>query len=567
MQKIGRGGLCKMKIFLNILKTACYVATFPLLLVWIAVIQFGIYEKVPYYTFWPLIGLIVTVVFSLIFLVVALVVTRKKSKSSIKKQTVKMLITVLALLAVFPMVLDTIVPDIVADATQGTMVYNDVVYDYDDQATQNEDLLEKFIRLNLLNGNFEGERSYNQILADKEWLSAYVRFTDVEEANMPKTATGIKYYEVTDTKLKKDAIDSTIAGYNPDQKKLFDTIMNEYLRFDYRYNRISLGSGYDTCVLTNQTLAIMITEALYPSYEQLIKDGIRDERVKSLFDQNYKSMDQDGYKTFDDCLLPYANSSRQTIPVLVSLILSPRDTRTDEEVGIVHKFKYFDEVTGEWVEKPVTWSILDIDGKPLSIKIEQSALDGLDLGGIDIGEILKGSVPFDNFTYDELFNIGIINTLADKNVANTELAAYLVFDYKVNPDFNAEQKYDSTNNPYYVGDGFSLVVRPMNVDRGVLGYQDMTWLQSNHLLFAVISLYSVRTVYFIVGAIAMVMIYIIGVLRQKLSEMKAAEAEAAAEVSDEIALDSAPAESVGEATEIADEQQVSDASPDETAAE
>ena len=34
--------------------------------------------------------------------------------------------------------------------------------------------------------------------------------------------------------------------------------MNEYLRFDYRYNRISLGSGYDTCVLTNQTLAIMI---------------------------------------------------------------------------------------------------------------------------------------------------------------------------------------------------------------------------------------------------------------------------------------------------------------------
>ena len=278
-------------------------------------------------------------------------------------------------------------------------------------------------------------------------------------------------------------------------------------------------------------------------------------------------MDQDGYKTFDDCLLPYANSSRQTIPVLVSLILSPRDTRTDEEVGIVHKFKYFDEVTGEWVEKPVTWSILDIDGKPLSIKIEQSALDGLDLGGIDIGEILKGSVPFDNFTYDELFNIGIINTLADKNVANTELAAYLVFDYKVNPDFNAEQKYDSTNNPYYVGDGFSLVVRPMNVDRGVLGYQDMTWLQSNHLLFAVISLYSVRTVYFIVGAIAMVMIYIIGVLRQKLSEMKAAEAEAAAEVSDEIALDSAPAESVGEATEIADEQQVSDASPDETAAE
>ena len=48
---------------------------------------------------------------------------------------------------------DQVLPDILDDATSGTITYEDVMYDYINKAEYHNLLLTKFIEMNLANGN------------------------------------------------------------------------------------------------------------------------------------------------------------------------------------------------------------------------------------------------------------------------------------------------------------------------------------------------------------------------------------------------------------------------------
>ena len=90
---------------------------------------------------------------------------------------------------------------------------------------------------------------------------------------------------------------------------------------------------------------------------------------------------------------------------------------------------------------------------------------------------------------------------------------------------------------------------PMSVTYGVLGYQDMTWLQSNNLLCAVISVMSLRNWLYIVGAIALVTVFAASCCREfklrikKDAEEASAALEPAAETAGADSVASAPAPS------------------------
>ena len=68
-----------------------------------------------------------------------------------------------------------------------------------------------------------------------------------------------------------------------------------------------------------------------------------------------------------------------------------------------------------------------------------------------------------------------------------------------------------------------LAIRPTNAKRGVLGYQYMAWLDSNNLLFAIISLYSVSNYLFLMGGVVVFLNFIIGLIRIKERDMKSSE--------------------------------------------
>ena len=111
------------------------------------------YDLVPYYSFWPFVGVIIAGLFGVIFMTITLVVTRRKSKRSIRSQTVRTLIAFVCLTCVFGLILTYIFPDVIAYATQNTLYCEDLYYNGEAQAEKNAKLERDFFMYNVLNGN------------------------------------------------------------------------------------------------------------------------------------------------------------------------------------------------------------------------------------------------------------------------------------------------------------------------------------------------------------------------------------------------------------------------------
>lgn len=137
------------------------------------------YNLMPYYTFWPFVGVILAGVLGLVFMTVALVVNRKRSKGSIRTKTVKVLIAFVCLSTGFGLILTYVFPDVVAKATQNTLYFEDLFYNGEKQAEHNAALERDLIMYNLLNGNLNnydadgkiaenGDFSYKTLVAHNE---------------------------------------------------------------------------------------------------------------------------------------------------------------------------------------------------------------------------------------------------------------------------------------------------------------------------------------------------------------------------------------------------------------
>ena len=53
------------------------------------------------------------------------------------------------------------------------------------------------------------------------------------------------------------------------------------------------------------------------------------ERIAELYENNYASLKNDGYLTYDDSMILYATSGRMTVPVVIRLLLDQGYTYTD----------------------------------------------------------------------------------------------------------------------------------------------------------------------------------------------------------------------------------------------
>lgn len=584
---------------LTVLEALFYILSLPVIVVLSAVFCVKTYELVPYYSFWPFVGVILAGVLCLVFVIVVMCISlRKKSKRTILMQTVSIIVAAVMLTSFIAVALDVVLPDVLAQLTSSTLFYEDVSNEElaSEQAEFNAGLDRKFIMLNLLNGNYDPQYYYETLKADADvsdraaTLASWIR----------RSSTTPAVY--ADTLMNDET--------RPYYSELFQFIYDEYIMTDITYallNPDKEGIGNSTRIGMGHAIA----EVIYPEYRELVKEGMSNERISELFLNNYASLKNDGYLTFDDSMILYATTGRMTVPVVIRLLLDQGYTYTDGEVA------YFDEETGSIVEPegvfylelykpdevnrliaagavrwatdgsglgivvqevagveygigavvipnrdangeiiqngggyiraPRTWSILDMDGKRMDIAAISDVV--VDLGSL-IGGIEGIPQAILDFIPDELMNPMTLGALLDNEYLDGLLDLLIQNELKPVVDQLLQGITDvivaaTGGAALYLNlaindeGALEIAISPTNVEVGMHGYQYMTWMESNNLLIAVMSVMSLREWLYIFGAVSVLLAFAAGMCREIKARIKKDVEENAA-----LAAETATGESV-----------------------
>lgn len=500
------------------------------------------YNLMPYYSFWPFVGVILAGILGLVFMTVALVVNRKKSKGSIRTKTVKVLIAFVCLSTGFGLILTYVFPDVIAFATQSTLYCEDLYYNGEKQAEKNAALERDLIMYNLLNGNLNnygadgkiaenGDFSYKTLVAHTEDNGKIIKYKNsfINER--------VKSYEKTYEKTGINGIQVEVDALKSNARKyeLYEFIYNQYVLNDY-----------DFCFYNNVTrraVALSILDYIYTyyDYEGMLKEGFNNPRFKALFQQNYDSFNQDGYLTYDDPLLLYAQmSGRMTVPIVLRLILNQGWSYTQSSYNGAGGLTYTEDgnclyqlYDPELVEKfkanggkfEYTGTITDQDGNSIEVKY------GFNEDGWQMYENGMTKRPLSWLVLDMLGDPMALTTLDIANLLGNQIYGIVQNVLNAFPtlidglgglmqeDLIEVVKAAAGGAQLSIGlciDDNGLIainLFPMNAPYGMLGYMQATWVDSDNLLMAVINVVSLRNWMAIFGAIGAVLIIAAGVCR------------------------------------------------------
>ena len=500
------------------------------------------YNLMPYYSFWPFVGVILAGVLGLVFMTVALVVNRKKSKGSIRTKTVKVLIAFVCLSTGFGLILTYVFPDVIAFATQNTLYCEDLYYNGEKQAEKNAALERDLIMYNLLNGNLNnygadgkiaenGDFSYKTLIAHTEDNGKIIKYKNsfINER--------VKSYEKTYEKTGINGIQVEVDALKSNARKyeLYEFIYNQYVLNDY-----------DFCFYNNVTrraVALSILDYIYTyyDYEGMLKEGFNNPRFKALFQQNYDSFNQDGYLTYDDPLLLYAQmSGRMTVPIVLRLILNQGWSYTQSSYNGAGGLTYTEDgnclyqlYDPELVEKfkanggkfEYTGTITDQDGNSVEVKY------GFNEDGWQMYENGVTKRPLSWLVLDMLGDPMALTTLDIANLLGNQIYGIVQNVLNAFPtlidglgglmqeDLIEVVKAAAGGAQLSIGlciDDNGLIainLFPMNAPYGMLGYMQATWVDRDNLLMAVINVVSLRNWMAIFGAIGAVLIIAAGVCR------------------------------------------------------
>lgn len=497
------------------------------------------YNLMPYYSFWPFVGVILAGILGLVFMTVALVVNRKKSKGSIRTKTVKVLIAFVCLSTGFGLILTYVFPDVIAFATQSTLYCEDLYYNGEKQAEKNAALERDLIMYNLLNGNLNnygadgkiaenGDFSYKTLIAHTEDNGKIIKYKNsfINER--------VKSYEKTYEKTGINGIQVEVDALKSNARKyeLYEFIYNQYVLNDY-----------DFCFYNNVTrraVALSILDYIYTyyDYEGMLKEGFNNPRFKALFQQNYDSFNQDGYLTYDDPLLLYAQmSGRMTVPIVLRLILNQGWSYTQSSYNGAGGLTYTEDgnclyqlYDPELVEKfkanggkfEYTGTITDQDGNSIEVKY------GFNEDGWQMYENGVTKRPLSWLVLDMLGDPMALTTLDIANLPGNHIVQNVLNAFPtlidglgglMQEDLIEVVKAAAGGAQLSIGlciDDNGLIainLFPMNAPYGMLGYMQATWVDSDNLLMAVINVMSLRNWMAIFGAIGAVLIIAAGVCR------------------------------------------------------
>ena len=273
----------------------------------------------------------------------------------------------------------------------------------------------------------------------------------------------------------------------------------EQLHEDYNAQAELHGNLLDSFIEMNVRNGNLSTDE--HSLEEWVELGYTSPEVQTLLKKNFTAMDANGYKTFttNGPWLNMANDNRLTIPVLVHLLLNEREINEEITYQLVAEVVpktfitdadgdkvYEDAIPNEEVETVLRWTILDMQGTAMNIDLS-GVIGGL---GIDVGGLIT-SMKLDTTLASVLETVN--EALADPALAGAEI--YIGLDTR--------------------DGGFQIMLTPAAEGRGMHGYQNSAWLDSNNLLFAVISIFPARQWLYIWGAIVIFSSVAVAALRLK----------------------------------------------------
>lgn len=553
---------------LTVLEVLFYLFSLPVIVVLSVVFGVRAYELVPYYSFWPFVGVILAGVLCLIFIIVVMCISlRKKSKRTILMQTVSIIVAVIFLTSFIAVALDVVLPDVLAQLTSSTLFYEDLNNQSlaSEQAEFNASLDRKFIMLNLLNGNYDPQYEYETLKADSD-ITSRRRQIGSELGRLDSTE---QYEQI----------------YLSDElyAELFQFIYDEYIMTDIDYALLEPNKPFGNT--TRIAMGHAIAEVIYPEFRQLAEEGMSNERIAYLYQNNYASLKNDGYLTYDDSMILYATTGRMTVPVVIRLLLDRGYTYTEGEQAYIENGEVvepegtfylelyekedviaimedenavewnsdgtrgvlvkevegvdygvgavviptYDEngtLTGGYIRAPRQWSILDMDGKNMDVAaisdvvIDLGELLGdIEVGGFDLGSIFRNMDPM---TIGELLNNldGIISTLMSAlGGGSSNISIMSIIDKLLQGVTDVIMAATGGSGLYLnlaINDqgALEIAIAPTNVEVGMHGYQYMTWMESNNLLFAVMGVMSLREWLYIFGAVSVLLAFAAGMCRE-----------------------------------------------------
>jgi len=521
------------------------------------VIALKCYDLLPYYGLWDFIGVVLAGVFMLVFFLVAIVVSRPHSKHSIRNQTSKIAITYTVCTCLVAVLMTYVFPDVIVNATQGTMKTEDLYYLGSDQVETNAALERDYIMYNILVGNVNsydengkikahGDYSY-QTLSKRTENSSHV-FLKYNNDEINETYNDYMSIYASVDEFKTYVIDPLEKNY-PRQFELYDFIYNNYVLTDYDY------AFYNN--LERRAFAMSVTDYIlkYSNYEKYLKEGFvlegSNPKMHEIFVNNYDSFNQDGYVTFDDELLLIAQmTGRMTIPAVVRLVLNEGWSYTQpsygdsagatvqysEEGNFLYEIYDLDMVTeyasnggtftdgtdelmnedgttytvaygyndDGWkmyengiIHRPMSWLVLDMLGDPMP------------LASLDLGETIDGLLPGMGSTV-----MGVVRSLLKNMPGLIDSLGSLVKD-GLGETLEVILGGASLSISLCVDDTGNLAINllPMNVEKAMLGYMQATWVSMDYLLMAVVDVISLRNWLAICGGIGLILVIAAGVVR------------------------------------------------------
>ena len=510
------------KTLLTVFKVILHVVGWPLLFVLVYVLNRDVIAGGSMYGLAVLVCLIVTAVMAIVYYL-AYFLVRTKRKRSIRNQHVIIAIVAICCLCGFWALLDAFIPAPLETATSSTLRWEDLSDNWGARAEVQEQLLTDYVTINYNLGRLtapndetledyikQGPNGNEELKAlleadfhsiDSDGYASF-RGPSIDYAQADRMTIPVLLHLFLDDRSNVQGANSDYAKEN-DLDKL--TIAVPYYNvYDVgvdpsgqaKYEDVRIYHGFKK----NRVATFFVTDAdlndLYETNKVAVISrcaGKWTVMFKSCRGKTTTTADPKQFDKIEDAVA-YVRSA---------------------EVGVTQYF------VGSYREATVNWHVLDMMGTAMEMSLLDETVVQTDivalLGGLNFDESIKGI---------------LVGTLEDNDVST--VASVLQMDLVPDAlalvaDMVAEREV--LGSPLYISldsETGTLSLNPSNAKRGVLGYMEMAWLNSQGLLYIIVSLFSTRTLFYAYAPFMALIAILLGLIREKERQFKASGASAAA---------------------------------------
>ena len=285
-----------------------------------------------------------------------------------------------------------------------------------------------------------------------------------------------------------------------DRAEVNEELLDTFIELSVKANTLPKGN-----MKTNEAIEYYQSKGLKETLAEL-NDNEYYKSIGGLLEIQYQSLNANGFQTFTHPWIDFATSERLTIPCLVHLLLDKReiaqDTVTNKDFCKVKEnadgtvevtevwFAEYDKETKKITLNNVNWTVLDMLGTDNVIDL--SSVGDMIPAGLKTF-ILPLTKP-DGIITEILASVARI--AGDEELINGKVSVTLEM----------------------TEDTMKVVLTPSNTSRGIMGYQEMAWLDSNGLIYALVTLFSCRRLFLIFGAWGVFINLLIGCTRGMCKE-------------------------------------------------